>query len=192
MSFVRQYQHIITNTSLSPRARLLWMLMASYCPPGTTKLWIKQATFAEELGCSKSSIGRALRELIKINLLADMNKRHLGRYKTYSLPGLIPIEPEKILPIAPLQKPDRGIIIQQRICTPIQDEQLNPRAKEFLNIWGKVWKEQFPKLDGCAGRPFLEACVEEATSEIRKLGIQRDVPGLVEIWLKNATEKFCL
>ncbi|MEI6791152.1 MAG: helix-turn-helix domain-containing protein, partial [Myxococcaceae bacterium] len=196
MSFEQQTQYIVTLTTISLRARLLWLLMGTSCQPGSNKLWIKQATFGLLLGCSRSSIGRALQELIKANLIIDLNKRHLGRFKTYSLPGLIPAEtkplpietmPIPTSPLAPLQNLERGInpksskqaavTMHQRICTPIQNEQLNPRAKEFLNIWGKVWKEQFPKLDGSAGRPFLEACVEEATSEIQKLGIHRDLPG---------------
>ena len=208
MSFVQQVQQIATLTSISTRARLLWLLLATNCQPGTSKLWIKQATFAQSLGCSRSSIGRALRELAKINLIVDMNKRHQGRYKTYSLPGLVyQAPPEPIVAVSapvPVKKLSKREIADQKtakiiqaliqeICTPVREEDLNPHAKQVLDTWKNIWTEKFPKLDGQSGRPYLTSCVQKATSDLGnwQYGRIRDIPEFVDSWLKTATQRFC-
>ena len=53
----------------------------------TTSLAIRQASLAEELGCSRWSIGRALRRLKEAGFIEDLNKRdNKSRCKIYGCP----------------------------------------------------------------------------------------------------------
>ena len=45
--------------------------------------FIRQQSLAELFGCSRRSIGRALKELKEAGLLVDLNKRHENRCKVY-------------------------------------------------------------------------------------------------------------
>lgn len=52
---------------------------------------VRQQTLADQLGCSRRSIGRALKELKEAGLLVDLNKRHQNRCKLYEIK--IPLNP---------------------------------------------------------------------------------------------------
>lgn len=54
----------------------------------THELPIRQQTLADLFGCSRRSIGRALKELKEAGLLVDLNKRHENRCKLYRIVGL--------------------------------------------------------------------------------------------------------
>ena len=78
--------HQIMNANLSPRAKNLGIWIAVNRGIKSSELfWVKQAILAQDLNCSKSSIGRALRQLVNAKLLMDINQRHKGRYKFYRL-----------------------------------------------------------------------------------------------------------
>ncbi|MEI6790785.1 MAG: hypothetical protein WCK42_06360 [Myxococcaceae bacterium] len=68
---------------------------------------------------------------------------------------------------------------------------MNPKAKQLLDAYGTFWKQKFPKINGQNGNPYIESCIEESIDYMLKNGLHRDPPGFVEIWLKQATEKFC-
>ncbi|MEI6806269.1 MAG: helix-turn-helix domain-containing protein [Myxococcaceae bacterium] len=51
----------------------------------TPEFPIRQQMLAELFGCSRRTIGRALKELKEANLLVDLNKRHENRCKIYLL-----------------------------------------------------------------------------------------------------------
>ncbi|MEI6789837.1 MAG: hypothetical protein WCK42_01500 [Myxococcaceae bacterium] len=76
----------IMQSKISSRAKNLatWMAI-SQGPKSSKPFWVRQATLAGDLNCSKSSIGRALRELVNADLLIDISQRHRGRYKFYRL-----------------------------------------------------------------------------------------------------------
>ncbi|MEI6791422.1 MAG: helix-turn-helix domain-containing protein [Myxococcaceae bacterium] len=76
----------IMNANLSPRAKNLGIWIAvNRGIKSSEPFWVKQAILAQDLNCSKSSIGRALRQLVNAKLLMDINQRHKGRYKFYRL-----------------------------------------------------------------------------------------------------------
>ena len=54
----------------------------------TKEIPIRQQTLAEEFGCSRRTIGRALKELKEAGLLVDLNKRHENRCKLYKVSSL--------------------------------------------------------------------------------------------------------
>ena len=71
------------NSGLSWRARLLYvdftnLAVDNYLSPS-------QAVFAKDYGCSKTTIGRAIKELIKAGLLSDLGQRDVKRRKKYGL-----------------------------------------------------------------------------------------------------------
>ena len=110
----------------------------------------------------------------------------------------IPTEPVPVKKLSKREIADQKTakIVQaliQEICTPVPEENLNPHAKKALDTWRNTWKEQFPKLDGQAGRPYLESCVQKATSDLGnwQYGKIRDIPEFVESWLRTATQRFC-
>ncbi|MEI6790009.1 MAG: helix-turn-helix domain-containing protein [Myxococcaceae bacterium] len=76
----------IMNSNISPRAKNLGIWIAVNQGLKSPKpFWVKQASLAQNLNCSKSSVGRALRELVQADLLIDINQKHQGRYKFYRL-----------------------------------------------------------------------------------------------------------
>ena len=70
----------MVEARLSKRAQkiLLWIGEALELP-------IRQQTLAEEFGCSRRTIGRALNELKEAGLLVDLNRRHENRCKIYEI-----------------------------------------------------------------------------------------------------------
>lgn len=87
---------------------------------------IRQQTLAELFGCSRRSIGRALKELKEAALLVDLNKRHENRCKVYQIK----------IPPAPLLQ--RG-----------QETGLTPEAQLQWEHYGKTFKLVFkmPNLE---------------------------------------------
>ncbi|MEI6790326.1 MAG: helix-turn-helix domain-containing protein [Myxococcaceae bacterium] len=186
MSF-NQIPEQLFDANISLRAKWLWMLLAKHAKPEAIEFWLKQQTYADLLHCSRRSIGRALKELIQAKLLTNLNKRHLHRYKMYRLEGVLLSTPVKETKLSK----DESHLLHQRICTQKQPENLSQRTKHFLDTYGPFWKQKFPKLNGQAGNPYLESCIEESLDYMSKNGMHRDPPGFVEIWLKHATEKYC-
>src|SRR3989338_7318916 len=79
----------VFTSGLSPRARLLLLDFTNLAVDNY--LFPSQAVFAKDYGCSKTSIGRAIKELIKAGLLVDAGDRDKQRRKKYGLaviPGL--------------------------------------------------------------------------------------------------------
>ncbi len=68
----------MVEVNLSPRAQKIYAGLN-----GVTL--IRQQTLADALGCSRRSIGRALKELKEAGLLVDLNKRHENRCKLYTV-----------------------------------------------------------------------------------------------------------
>ena len=79
----------IFNSGLSPRARLLWLDFTNLAVDNY--LFPSQAAFAKDYGCSKTTGGRTIKEVIKAGLLYDLGERDAKRRKKYGLaviPGL--------------------------------------------------------------------------------------------------------
>ena len=58
------------------------------------EIWIRQATLAEHFGCSRTTIGRMLKELKEAGLMTELSQKYLNRYKTYALNRHPSLEPE--------------------------------------------------------------------------------------------------
>src|SRR3989338_7366123 len=67
----------VFNSGLSPRARLLWLDFTNLAVENY--LFPSQAAFAKDYGCSKTTIGRAIKELIRAGLLIDAGQRDKQR-----------------------------------------------------------------------------------------------------------------
>lgn len=78
----------MSEAKLSERAQkiITWIGDAKESP-------IRQQTLAELFGCSRRTIGRALKELKEAGLLVDLNKRHENRCKIYAVIQAIVITP---------------------------------------------------------------------------------------------------
>lgn len=197
MSF-NQIPQQLFDANISLRAKWLWMLIVKNANPESTERWLKQQTYADLLHCSRRSIGRALKELIAAKLLTDLNKRHLYRYKTYRIEGLSPEPREgKIKKISReeaenIKSAKKRQELLELLCTPVPPENLIPKAKEALQAWGPIWKERFPKLDGQAGRPILESCIQKAAKDTTdpQYGRITNTTEFMETWLKTASEWF--
>lgn len=97
------------NIKLSERAKavLAWMQEQNQAEIG-----IRQASLAELLGCSRTSIYRALKRLKEAGLISDTQKRHEQRYKIYRLE------------ISPFEKGGpRGISVPEQ---PLEIEKIPP------------------------------------------------------------------
>ena len=72
---------------MSERAQKILTWLRSFPLPQGEGLvrTIRQQTLAEEFGCSRRTIGRALKELKEAGLLVDLNKRHENRCKLYQV-----------------------------------------------------------------------------------------------------------
>ena len=71
------------NSGLSWRARLLYVDFTNLAVDNY--LFPSQAAFAKDYGCSKTTVGRAIKELIKAGLLVDAGQRDKQRRKKYGL-----------------------------------------------------------------------------------------------------------
>ena len=87
--------------SLRAQAVLAWIQNQN-----TAELVIRQASLAEKLGCSRWSIGRALKRLKEAGLIADLEKRHESRCKMYRLRNTHPSP-------CPLPQGERGRLTTQ-------------------------------------------------------------------------------
>ena len=114
------------------------------------EIWIRQATIAEQFGCSRSSICKAVKELREAGYVKDLNKRHEGKYKFYEVVQ----EPSPDFAEAKSPSPKRR------------------GEKEIDQIWqeyGEIWKKQFPYMDGQSGRPLLEEFVPRFSKRLLDL-----------------------
>lgn len=67
----------MSEAKLSQRAQ---KILNNFClPTSPSPQFIRQQTLAEQFGCSRRTIGRALKELKEAGLLVDLNKRHENR-----------------------------------------------------------------------------------------------------------------
>ena len=87
----------VCTSGLSPRARLLLLDFTHLAVDNY--LFPSQAAFAKDYGCSKTTIGRAIKELIRAGLLVDIGERDMKRRKKYGLNPAIqnPIEKTGLL-----------------------------------------------------------------------------------------------
>ncbi|MEI6790164.1 MAG: helix-turn-helix domain-containing protein [Myxococcaceae bacterium] len=202
---LNQIPNQLLDAVISLRAQMLWIRLAMTITPESSELWIRQATLAEQLRCSRRSIGRALQELIKAGLIMDLQKRHLSRYKIYQLNHLVQnyIQTSETSPLAPKKLSKReleDIKTQQRVQallqtlrTPVEEKELNSKAREMLGVWKNAWKEKFPKLDGQSNRPYLESCVQKFAGDIGNWQYGR-IPNHIEFMescLKTVVERYC-
>src|SRR3990172_2401955 len=75
----------VATAKISSRAREVWTLLSFNGSPNNPEVWVRQASLAEQLGCSTDTICRAIRELTRQGLLIETRKWHQGRYKIYRL-----------------------------------------------------------------------------------------------------------
>ena len=73
----------MAEAKLSVRAQKI--LNSFSLPISPSPQFIRQQTLADELGCSRRTIGRALKELKEAGLLVDLNQRHENRCKLYEI-----------------------------------------------------------------------------------------------------------
>ena len=80
-------------------------------------VWVRQARLAEQLKCSKSTVGRMLRVLRETRLIVDTGKRHAGKFKIYELnQGSAVVETPQELSLDLTKRPDLyNLIILVRI-----------------------------------------------------------------------------
>ncbi|MEI6790330.1 MAG: helix-turn-helix domain-containing protein [Myxococcaceae bacterium] len=115
-----------------------------------TEIWLRQASLADYFECSRTTIWRALKQLKEANLITDLNKRYLGRYKTYSVgegPGVRSSSDTHSTPdFVPVSKPKSAGQIER-------DE-----MEELLAQYGEIWQKQHPYF-GSHTRPTLRSWV---------------------------------
>ena len=70
---------------MSERAQKILTWLTSNPLPEGVGIPVRQQSLADQFGCSRRTIGRALKELKEANLLVDLNKRHENRCKLYLL-----------------------------------------------------------------------------------------------------------
>ncbi|MEI6791515.1 MAG: helix-turn-helix domain-containing protein, partial [Myxococcaceae bacterium] len=107
-----------------------------------TEIWLRQATLAEYFECSRTTIWRAIKQLKEANLITDLNKRYLGRYKTYSVANRSPSDTRSTPDLAPVSKPKGKAQLEI-------DE-----IEEVMAQYGETWQKQHPYF-GTHPRPTL-------------------------------------
>ena len=141
----------VFNSGLSPRARLLWLDFTNLAVENY--LFPSQAVFAKDYGCSKTTIGRAIKELIRAGLLIDAGQRDKQRRKKYGLnkpsslrlrvheagsnPDLIAASPEA---------PRNGEYLHPEIATEEQYLESLPVNLQIDYVFGKYGPEWFEQL----------------------------------------------
>ena len=167
--------HII-NASISATAKILWMIMAMSVDEKQT-MWVRQATLAEQLKCSKSTVGRMLRVLKEAKLIVDTGKRHAGKYKIYELNqgNPLPILTSQNLPLP------KGEGNKPKVKAAGDDV-----ADKLLAQHGESWRRRYTLLDGKDGRHTLEAGVREASKYKFWHKHSPTMYGWVEEWLGQA------
>ena len=167
--------HVI-NASISANAKILWMMMFMNIDE-QKNVWVRQATLAEQLKCSKNTVGRMLRVLREAGLIVDTGKRHAGKFKIYELnQGSVVIETQKepSLDLTKVKSPSPAGRGENNI------------ADELLAQHGESWRRRFTLLDGKDGRHTLEAGVREASKYKFWHKHSPTMYGWVEEWLGQA------
>ena len=165
---VQNLLQVATSTQISCRARCLWISMAA-----SPDRWVRQATLAEIFKCSKSTIGRTLRELKQAGLIIDTGKRHLGRFKIYEIgvvtPAVSQVEPEMT-------------IEQLKVLTEHQ---------QLMKEHGARWRNTYGyALDGKNRRPTIEFVVELALISLYRKNYCTDLLTWVEDWIKTNASRY--
>ncbi len=200
--FARIPEHV-AHARVPERAKGVWRELAFLSSPEKPKVWVRQQTLADKLGCSVDTVYRSLRALVKAGLLIATDLWHQGRHKIYELVWSLS---QKILPTSrksaegptaklPEDVPQKcGPLIrveeqtsEQSLASPEKEaEKLNIG---FLMVHSKTWQQKFACLDGCSGRPTLQECIEQAlnhTSESK----YKDKVKYIEMWLTNAAGRW--
>ena len=128
---------------MSERAQKILDYLRSQEKP---EICIRQQTLAEHFGCSRRTIGRALKELKGAGLLTDLNKRAENRCKMYLIPS-----------------PLGG----EGAARSVAGEVLTPAAQHQLKLYGRTFSEMFRMFDGRSGRPTFESCFTQIAGELR-------------------------
>jgi hypothetical protein len=196
----------ILKAKISPRAREVWMILASNCSPEKPFAWARQASVAEDLNCSTDTVGRALKKLIKAGLIAETGRWHWGRYKIYEIAWTNPLqehvphieeitscilEPEELTELqehVPQKSPNiTRVGAEQKKNFSKGPATCTTTADELLSCHGEEWTNSFECLDGNSGRPSIETCVKEAMNHTARHKCD-DLKIYIDGWLRNATK----
>ena len=128
----------VFNSGLSPRARLLWLDFTNLAVENY--LFPSQAAFAKDYGCSKTTIGRAIQELIKAGLLVDMGQRDKQRRKKY---GFKEENPQPILTSQNHALPEGD---HRDVATEEEYLEILPVRLQIDYVFGKYGAEWFEQL----------------------------------------------
>lgn len=109
-----------------------------------SRVWVNQAAWAQEMGCSVATLKRALRELISHGLIKVTKTLQWGKYKTYEIVREIKEKVQKILAPSVKNEPEGSSKMSYEVaqkCTPInriekqnKEQQLSPIAESMLQV----------------------------------------------------------
>ena len=131
------------NLSSRAQAVLSWIKACN-----TSKVVLRQASLAAVLGCSRWTIGRALKCLKEAGLIVELSKRHESRCKIYSLVSVLP-KNQGLTPQAELQlKLYRGTFESVFSEWPDWEKYYSPTTWKLKNVTNvhDLWRQTFDSL----------------------------------------------
>lgn len=203
--------HIVI-APITPRAREVWILIASNGSPEKPEVWVRQPALAEKLRCSTDVIGRAIQELKRARLLFETGRLQQGRHKIYHVNWLPVDDALMVTPAAELRNDvphfcgtiHRADAVLSSAISPVDTPQIcgnlnrvltqqeknnSSDLDSLLTSHGESWAQTFACLDGRSGRPSIRETVEQALNHtaVHKC---KSVKIYAETWLRNASLKW--
>jgi DeoR/GlpR family transcriptional regulator of sugar metabolism len=70
---------VVANQSISRNARLLYCIISTYVNRESGESWPSISTLADGMECSQRTVSRAIKELVKYQVIARCKGGHLSR-----------------------------------------------------------------------------------------------------------------
>ena len=172
----------LIDSGCTDKALRLYVVLARYADNDDLTAYPGRGTLAKRMGCHRTSVDRAVEELIELGAISKQQRVADGKYQSslYTIRRIAPSRTHATTPVAPVQRPP------SHPC----DIELEPKNIEPKNSLAAAPQEKSAKKDELF-EAVAEACgidwanittsgrgqLNKATKELREIGVTPDQVG---------------